>query len=207
MAIGDDVKETYEEVGIPYQVEKLDTGGLFDEKCLIEKYTEQSTEFIRQRVVVVNIPYDTEAVPGDLIHLEGEEFLITSKDSTRVENAVAFYRCMLYRCNDFCSIYTYNPNRGYDSNYNKYPEFSLEEENVPLLFLDVPRATEAEEIESVYLGSISGYSAYMQKRNIKEGDRIKLDDTFYLVENIHSHRLKGNFILYLQKVQDDTATY
>lgn len=207
MAIGDDIKETYNEVGSPITIVSFLTAEETEEFCLYEKYTEQSTEFIRQHVTVVDVVFDTVLVPGCLVKLENNTYLVTSKDSTRVENEVAYFRSMLYKTNSTASIYKHSNNPGFDSNYKKLPEFELTQENIPVLFLDETRGTEAENTENVYYASDSKCVMYVQKYDVGVGDRVKVDEEFFLVENKHSTRLQGNFVLYLKRIKDDTTTY
>ena len=207
MAIGDDIKETYEEVGIPFTGYSFPLGTQHPEYCLVEKYTEQSTEFIRQNVVVINIVFDSMLEVGDYLLLEGIFYLVTSKDSTRVENEVAFYRCMLFKCNVSVDWYKWTPDRGYDADYNKLPEFTKEKADCVALFLENVRGTGGDNVEEVYYSSSSGHTVYSQQHGFSPGDRLLIEGLFYLVENMHNHRLAGVSVLFLKKVEDDTATY
>lgn len=208
MSIGDDIKETYQEEGTPYIVYKFGvTEPVQGEKGLFEKYTEQSTEFIRQFVSVVDVAYDTAIESGDIIVSKNIKYLVTSKDPYDVEGSCVYYRCMLYRCNAQISILSFNPERGYDENYNPLPMYTVKLENVPVLIEDDKRSTEAESTDNVYYASSSGYQAYIQKFDISPGDRVVIENETYLIENCHKYRIDGCFVLMLKRVQDDTETY
>jgi sorbitol-specific phosphotransferase system component IIA len=198
---GEDIKEVYQEIGTPFLLYKFGSTDPLEEKGMTERYTEQSTEFIRQYVIVLNVWYDSNVEPGDLIDLQEKNYIITSKDPTNVEGMPAFYRAMAYRCNEVVNVLSKNDGLGYDAEYNPVAPYTKKEE-VPCLLVDNKRETEAGEEDEVYYASGSSFTCYIQAYDVKAGDRIRIKNKDYLVENIHTHRLKDVLILYLKPLQD-----
>ena len=91
MALGDDIKAAYTDVGAAYSASRLGptTSGEVETGYLDFELNRQVTKpFIREYFIEASLPYDSETVVGDVIEFtaDGRLFLLMNKTPEMFEN-------------------------------------------------------------------------------------------------------------------------
>lgn len=99
MPLGDDIKETYQDVGVGYTILR-GSGNVSGEYLDYEPNSQVTKPFIREYFLEAEIPYDTQSVAGDVIEFsDGRRFLIMNKTPEMFEDEIISFSCVLYKTN------------------------------------------------------------------------------------------------------------
>lgn len=101
MAIADDIKAAYIEVGTEYEVLKP-TGEQYSGEFLMAEGNSQVTKpFVREFFLEAALPFDSNAESGDLITFTetGIKYLVVTKTADLAENALIEHSTVLYKSN------------------------------------------------------------------------------------------------------------
>lgn len=100
MGLGSDVLEIYRELGRHYEV--IHDGVVVSQESLLHTTNTQATKpFVLLAHLKVELPYNTMAQGGDILHFidEGSYYLVTMKQPFIFENEVVHFFSVIYRCN------------------------------------------------------------------------------------------------------------
>lgn len=122
--IGIDIKDVLEELGTSLTIYKWPGPTTILESIDHEFYATHSSEFLRMFFSGVTLTYDTQVLPGDVVEAMGYWFICTANFPSYFENEIVDYTAVFYRCNVFGTLQRYNPNAGWDANYNKLTNWS-----------------------------------------------------------------------------------
>lgn len=101
MGIAEDIKAAYIEVGTEYEVLKP-TGQQYSGEFLMAESNAQVTKpFVREFFLEAAMPFDTNAQAGDVITFveTGIRYLLVTKTSELIENALIEHSVVLYKSN------------------------------------------------------------------------------------------------------------
>jgi hypothetical protein len=100
MSIGPDIKEVFQEVGVQFTI--LRDSGDVDGGYLHYHINRQVTKpFIREFFLEAFFPYDTSAVPGDVVKFNQADdvYMVMNKTPQFFEDSVIQNHAVLYKCN------------------------------------------------------------------------------------------------------------
>ena len=202
MGIGVDIKSVLQELGTDVIIHKLTGGTVTGEKVDTEVFTETSSEWRRQHFVSVTFQYDTQVSTSDVIEINGEFYVVTSKDPSLFENEPVDYLCACFRCNCYGMFYRFTENPGFDTNYEPLPQFVLQRDLVRAMFVEDLRNSEYKTIAGVSAEEIIAGHLYISPyTDTLVGDRWYPDRTdlteYYMVKLIQRYRLSGTHVISL----------
>jgi len=157
--IGDDIKEVFQELGSPVEVNQHFGSPVTE---FVDPSTfESSDPYTRQTVMEISLPFDSTIQSGDIITLtdNGTHLLVVSLNFQRFDQDIVTKEAMIYRCNVLGTVSKFSRTR--DSNYK------LVEDWVPT----------SDEIPCLITGDISQYSVNMEEYGNFVGQQLSLHIT------------------------------
>lgn len=202
MSIGPDIKEVFEELGMPVTLYKVDgstvTGEFIDYDDTFHKAT---TELQRQFALTVSFAYDSQAVAGDIVQLVGFDtyYIVISLKPSYFEATVVILEGYLLKCNVLGRFARQTETRnGYDLSVTwptvqdlvygvQFERGSNSDAESVLDIMEIPVGTKV-----LYVPNYS---------TIRVGDRWypdnEDDSEYYRVNTIHTRRFSGCKLVYL----------
>jgi len=202
MSIGPDIKEVFEELGMPLILHKIDgttvTGEYMDYD---DTFHDSTTELQRQFALTVSFSYDSQAAAGDIIQLLGREMyyiLISLKDDF-FENAPVTLEGYLLRCNQLGRFARLTSTR---IDYDLTETWNTTVNNVHALYYERGANTDAVDFQTLMEVPVGTKVLYIPAySNVRVGDRWypDLDDNteYYRIATLHKRRFTGCLICYL----------
>jgi hypothetical protein len=101
MGLGEDVKEVLRDVGLGFTIHKFDGTSISGEFLDYTVNRQVTKPFIREFFLEIMLPYDTQAVAGDLISFDGDgrRFLIMNLTPEIFEGDITEFNAVLYKVN------------------------------------------------------------------------------------------------------------
>lgn len=98
--VGNDIKEALEEIGSSIVILRDDVE-ISSEACIIELNEQATKPFIISYFKKLTLPYDSQAISGDIIHFETTDdyYLATTINFEEFENEIITKQGILYLCN------------------------------------------------------------------------------------------------------------
>lgn len=97
VGIGDDIKEVFDELGVPAVI--LRSPANLTEKIVYEVNFLSSNAFLREHLLNASFAYDTVIVPGDLLQFHGNTYIVGGKTPDDFEGEIVENAAVLYKCN------------------------------------------------------------------------------------------------------------
>lgn len=135
MAFGSDISALLHEIGASVIIVRS-AGNIIGEKLIPKSSKQASSLFIREYVVEATCSHITQIVPGDIVQFSGNTYLCVSVTPREFEGSIYDKQVLFYKTNTTASLYYYNANSGYDSNYNKLDDWVVTYLNVPILITE-----------------------------------------------------------------------
>lgn len=137
MGIGLDIKEVLVDVGVAFSILR-DSGTLSGEYLDYETNRQVTKPFIREYFLEATLPYDTRAIPGDIIKFDktGDNFILVNKSVELFENDYVAYEGVLYKCNVSGEIRRYSGEGWSSQTYENIAEWETIKTNVYALLTE-----------------------------------------------------------------------
>lgn len=127
--IGEDIKATYIEVGISYNVFR-ETLIASSEYLFYEENRQVTKPFIRESFLEASLPYDTSSESGDILKFsDGRNYILMSKTPSLIENEIIEYGVTLYKTNTSGELSRPSGEKWDDQTYHKTPVFNIVKSN------------------------------------------------------------------------------
>lgn len=189
MTIGDDIKETLEDVGTAYTVLR-DSGNVSGEYLDYLINRQITKPFIREFFLEASLSYDTGAIAGDVVQFDTTEdvYLIMNKTPELFENSIVTNECTLYKAN--VSGELLRPSETRDTQYHKIPEWQTVKSNCYALQTEALYGHDLDTDEELGLLRVENHELYIPHSiGIQLLDRFEPSSgEFYRVETIKKRR-------------------
>lgn len=192
MSIGQDLKETFEDVGTEYSI--IEGSGSGESSYLDWEPNSQVTKpFIREFFIEGTLPYDTSVAVGDVLRFEtqGDDFLLMNKTPELFENAITSYACVLYKCNVSGEIQ--RPQVARDAQYHEEVSWQTVQATAYGLQTEALYGHDLETDEELALIGVENHEAYFPSRyGTQLHDRVlSSSGEYYRVETKKTRRYSG----------------
>lgn len=124
--LGNDIKQAYDELGVPFSIWDLDDGTLSDGgKLWFERSTQLTKPFIVELFAIARFNYITSVQEGNIIKFNNEYWLLTSKEPDFFEGVPYMFNSVIYKCNILGGLYRFptTNTRGSDYEITSTPAF------------------------------------------------------------------------------------
>ncbi len=117
MTIGADIKEVFQEIGVPYTIIR-DSGNITGEYCDLEVIVDDKSTFFRDFVYVGDLSHDSVLTTGDIIYVTALScyFLVVSVSSDQFEGSIYMKTAQFYKCNVIGTLFR-QLGEDWDANY------------------------------------------------------------------------------------------
>ncbi len=128
MTIGDDLKETFSEVGSAFTILR-DAGnvtGYFD----FELNRQVTKPFIREYFIEASLGHDVDAIPGDILQIDvsSKQYLIMNSTEDMFENSIVTKEIVLYKANVSGELLRFS-GESWDANYRHEEQWDTVKSN------------------------------------------------------------------------------
>jgi len=210
MALGDDIKAAYVDVGAAYSVNRRGpaSSGEIETGYLDFELNRQVTKpFIREYFIEASLPYDSETVVGDVIEFtkDGREFLLMNKTPEMFENETYEYQCVLYKCNVLAGKLERSSGEDWDDDYKKSFNWHVIDSSIRALQAESLFGHSLEtDIELGQLG-LEKFELYIPSTyGVKVKDRwTPFSGEWYMVTTVKSRRYDGVDVAELREDRRD----
>jgi hypothetical protein len=198
---GEDILEAFEDIGTSFTI--LRPGTDFDPEYLNSQLNRQVTKpFTREFFREGTLPYNTEAVAGDIIAFEptGEKFLITNRTPKVFENQIISYECVLYKCNVSGELRRYS-GETFDGDYRLVRVFETIQSNCYALMTEGLFGHGIESDEELARFGLANQECYMPlSYDPRLEDRYEpVSGEYYVVESVKKRRFENVALLELKE--------
>jgi len=194
MTIGDDIVEALADIGGLITIFR-DSGNLSGEYVDTETNAQVTKPFIREYFLEAMVSYVTDLVPGDAFEMDvtGVRYLLMNKTPVVIENGVANYDSVFYKCNVSGEILRPSGEARSADTYRIVPVFSGERANCYALLTEPLFSGDLETHEELGLLGIKKEELYIPSSfGIQVLDRYQpVSGEYYVVESIKTHRFPG----------------
>ncbi len=193
MSIGEDIKEALEDVGGSITIFRS-TGNISGEFVDIESNAQVTKPFIREFFLEAMVSFDTDLISGDVLELvTGDRFMVMNKTPEIVENAVAFFGSVFYKCNVSGELLRPSGEVRSSQTYKKAQAFGSVGSNCFALLTEPLFSGDLDTDEELGMIGIQIKELYIPKtKGVQVFDRYQpVSGEYYRVESIKSRRFPG----------------
>ena len=191
MTIGDDIKETFEDVGTGYTVFR-DTGDVSGEYLDYAINAQVTKPFTREFFLQATLPYDSSALTGDVIQFDttGDNYLLMNKTPELFENTLITNEAVLYKANVSGELLRPSGETWSTQTYHKEPQWETIKSNCHALQTEALYGHDLDTDEELGLLGVQNHELYIPHSvGVRILDRYQpLSGEFYRVETIKTRR-------------------
>jgi hypothetical protein len=204
--IGPDIKEVLEELGTEALVRRTPTP--FKEKLTYDVNGQASNPFMREFSLAASLSYDTKIVSGDVIQVNGGDYLVIHKTADMFEGNVVEYEAIIYKCNLKSGSLLLSLNEvKHPTTFAVTIDWAVKNNAVyGLMYKDSRGALLNEETTLGKEPTFSLMCIVPEHYNVVRNDRLHISATeYYRVQDIENYAYPGVSVLTL--VEDDRGVY
>lgn len=205
MSVGDDLKETFQDVGTSFTIIR-ESGDVTGEYLIYEINRQVTKPFVREFFLEAELAYDSAVEAGDVVQLSDLRiFLVANKSPEHFENAIVEHQCVLYKCNVINGTLWRSSGEDWDSNYHKDYNWQIIASGERALMTEALYGHDLETDEELGQFGLENHEVYFRG----DIDIIALDrwepfsGEFYMVTTIKRRRYEE---LTIVEVSMDTRT-
>jgi len=199
--IGPDIAEVINELATLVNVIKHDGSDTVQEHLDYEVKIQANSPFLTQYMLDCTLPYNTTAVPGDIIQFVDDStyHLLVVLNPTRFENSIVTKEGILYKCNYSGDLKRKSTSR--DSDYVETVTWPILESSEPVLLTGMVDYTEMKS-EEYGKYSVDQFNLHISGDcNPRVGDRFTIGSNNWEIKGIAPDRLNNVSIC---RVSQDT---
>jgi hypothetical protein len=123
MSVGNDIKKAFRKVGVSFAIVR-DAGNISGEYLVYDTSVMSSRVFVKEFVIDSLLVYDTQVVPGDVLHLSNNlHYLVAHKIGEMLSNNTVVLEACLYKCNFVSGEVVRSSGEVIDSQYHTVPQW------------------------------------------------------------------------------------
>ncbi len=191
MTIGDDIKETFEDVGTAYIVLR-DIGNVSGEYLDYSINRQITKPFIREFFLEATLSYDSEVITGDTIRFDttSDVYLVMNKTPELFENAVVTNECTLYKTNVSGELLRPSGEAWATQTYRKEPQWQTVKSDCYALQTEALYGHDLDTDEELGLLGVENHELYIPHSvGLQVLDRFEpASGEYYRVETIKTRR-------------------
>lgn len=194
MTIGEDIRETFEDVGTSYVIlrDSGDISGEFLDYAINRQITKP---FVREFFLEATLPDNTEAITGDTIRFEttSDVYLVMNKTPELFENAVVTNESTLYKTNVSGTLLRPSGEVWDPQTYRKEPQWQTVKSDCPALQTEALYGHDLDTDEELGLLGVENHELYIAHSvGMQVLDRFEpASGEYYRVETIKTRRYPG----------------
>lgn len=205
MDLGLKIKNAIRKVGVSYSIIRSGEVPISGEYLTYDQIIQSARPFFREYAADATLPYDTEAVAGDILHFHVLNFryMLSSKVPEVFKNNVATFSCMLFKCNVRGGLVKRSSGEDWSSqSYHKEPNWEIAQAEVDGLMTPTLYGNTLDEQEMGDF-AISRNELYLPSYiDIRVNDRFEpVSGEYYKVDAVRANIYEG---LLLAEITNDT---
>ena len=198
-AVGEDIKQAFIDVGTAYSILR-DSGTISGEFCKDKENRQVTKPFIKEFLREVDLPYDTQIIPGDVVSFDvtDEVFIVTGTTPQLLENEIIKKSSVFYKCNVLGVLQSPVDEDEYDTNYHREARFELKRANCYGLMTEALYGHDLDTDEELGAIGVENHELYVPgSYALKVLDRfqpVSGENEFYKVESVKKRKFNNVFV-------------